>query len=164
MQKVLCRDRTSFRGHEMLISALEPSSVTRTAVRLDGQSSPLLLLAVVALVGGLYLPDERLGLLSLACGMALLWVVAVIRLLALRYRASLGRLFRTVAGFVEWDHAASFTTFADGTIGYLNRAARKRFGSVEGKAMVAALGDSFAARAGGAAPPARAGRRQGQRQ
>jgi two-component system cell cycle sensor histidine kinase/response regulator CckA len=125
-------------------SALSPHSLTRTAVRLDPLALPLLMLALAALIGGLYVPDPLIGLVTVQAGAILLVAMILVRLLALRYQRSRSRLFRTIAGFVEHDAAPSFTTDAEGRIGYRNPAAVARFGADAGPTLIGALGDTFA--------------------
>ncbi|WP_421705073.1 ATP-binding protein [Aliiroseovarius sp.] len=64
--------------------------------------------------------------------------------MARRFRHAQKELFRTVSAFVEHDAAPSFTTDADGQIGYQNLAAVERFGGKDGETLISALGDLFA--------------------
>ncbi len=89
-------------------------------------------------------PNRGLGLAALAAGGTLFALLVLIRLLSRRYHRARAQLFDTVAGFVAMDASPSFTTDADGRIGYCNRAAEERFGKVDGQTLVAALGDTFA--------------------
>lgn len=134
----------TFWGASVTPTALSPHSLTRTAVRLNPMALPLLLLSVGAIAAGLSLPDRRIGLLAVETGAVLLAAALLVRFLARRYLRARKTLFRTVAGFLEHDASPSFTTDAEGRIGYRNPAAIQRFGEVNGQTLVAALGDTFA--------------------
>jgi two-component system cell cycle sensor histidine kinase/response regulator CckA len=136
--------RINPQGFPVATTALSPHPLTRTAVRLDSHSLPILILAVAALIAALYLPDPLAGLAAATAGTALLVAVIAIRFLAHRYVRSRERLYETIGGFVELDGAPSFTTDSEGRIGYRNRAAEERFGADSGATLVRVLGDSFA--------------------
>ncbi|WP_242107332.1 PAS domain-containing sensor histidine kinase [Aliiroseovarius subalbicans] len=90
------------------------------------------------------MPFPIVGLALLMAGLTVLTLAFLIRLIALRHtQVELG-LFQTVSEFVEHDAAPSFTTDADGQIGYQNAAAIERFGGKDGETLISALGDLFA--------------------
>ncbi|HHS94522.1 MAG TPA: response regulator [Rhodobacterales bacterium] len=65
--------------------------------------------------------------------------------LSLRHRSGQRHLHSALAELVAQDAAPCFTTDADGQIGYANAAATERFGAAQGKTLITALGDMFAA-------------------
>jgi len=65
-------------------------------------------------------------------------------LLARRHGTAETALHGQLAEFIAHDASPSFTTDAEGAIGYQNRAAVERFGAREGQTMTRALGEVFA--------------------
>jgi two-component system cell cycle sensor histidine kinase/response regulator CckA len=124
-------------------TALSPHALTRAALRLDPASLPILVLALSALAAGLYLPVPLAGLVATLGGMTLLTVAIVVRFLASRHQRARAALFAVLASVVEEDGNPIFTTDAEGTLGYLNPAARSRLGD-HGGTLMAVLGDAFA--------------------
>ena len=124
--------------------ALTPRPLTQAAIDLSPKAGYLLLLAL--LFGGaawavpMFLAQIGLGLVGGTFLALTLMVVGMAR----RFRHAQKELFRTVSAFVEHDAAPSFTTDADGQIGYQNAAAVERFGGKDGETLISALGDLFA--------------------
>ncbi|WP_245860896.1 ATP-binding response regulator [Rhodobacter maris] len=72
-------------------------------------------------------------------------VLALIAKLAQRFGARReGQMMASLAAFIAHDAAPSFTTDAEGEIGYQNRAATDRFGVRGGQTLARALGELFA--------------------
>jgi two-component system cell cycle sensor histidine kinase/response regulator CckA len=127
----------------VVTTALAPHALTRAALRLDPVSLPLLVLALSALIAGLYVPLPFAGLFAKITGVMLLAVAIVVRFLTMRHQRARAALFDVVATLVEDDTTPVFTTDVGGRLGYVNAAARERFGS-QGTTLIAALGQSFA--------------------
>ena len=124
--------------------ALSRTILTEKAVKLAPRGGLLLALAVCTMGLSLYLPSSRIGLAVLFVGTTLLAMSALIFHLARRDRAAQSDLHKTISGFVELDASPSFTTDADGQIGYRNRAAVERFEGANEDTLLAALGNIFA--------------------
>ena len=124
--------------------ALTPSPATRTAVSLAPYAVYLVGAAAAAGIGGFFAPLEtaRLGLWAAGAGMAFLAVS--LKIFAKRHENAQKQLFAAVSHFVDRDASPSFTTDAEGLIGYQNRAAKEKFGDRDGATLVAALSDYFA--------------------
>ncbi|WP_417249246.1 ATP-binding protein [Celeribacter sp.] len=122
-----------------------PTPLTRLAQRVAPYSISIALGGVILCAAALILPDARLGLAAFASGGAILWAIAILREIERRRRRRIGRLHASIAEFVAHDAAPSFTTDADGVIGYENRAAKERFGGQDGQNILKALDEMFAA-------------------
>lgn len=124
--------------------ALTPRPLTQAAIDLSPKAGYLLLLAM--LFGGaawavpMFMAQIGLGLVGGTFLALTLLVVGMAR----RFHLAQKELFHTVSAFVEHDAAPSFTTDADGQIGYQNAAAVERFGGKDGETLISALGDLFA--------------------
>ncbi|WP_300513519.1 PAS domain-containing sensor histidine kinase [Aliiroseovarius sp.] len=118
--------------------------MTQAAIDLSPKAGYLLLLALLFLGASWAVPMvlAQIGL-GLVGGTFLALTLMVVGL-AHRFRHARGELFRTVSAFVEHDAAPSFTTDADGQIGYQNAAAVERFGEKGGETLTSAFGDLFA--------------------
>lgn len=128
----------------MSYSALTPQSLGRTAVTL----SPALWLLLVAAAGaGLAawgLAEGVLRLLLMSVAATLLSLTVLIPLIARRARHAQSAAHDRIAEFIAHDASPSFTTDAEGRIGYQNDEAEQRFGACNGQTLVRALGDLFA--------------------
>ena len=124
--------------------ALSPRPLTRAALDLAPRAIYFAVIGLAFLAGGWVLSVPPLGLALLITGLTFLALAVLIKGLGWRHRGAEAQLFATVAEFVAHDAAPSFTTDADGLVGYANTAARERFGETEGGTLVVALGDLFA--------------------
>jgi len=121
-----------------------PTPLTRTALALAPGVPVLLLGAAVAAVASVLVPERWLMLLCLAAAGALASSAALMRLLAVRHAHVRAALQRQLAEFIAHDSTPSFTTDADGAIGFQNHAALDRFGARGGQTLTRALGEIFA--------------------
>ncbi len=123
---------------------LTPQPLTQVAIDLSPKAGYLLLLSAL-FAGAAWVMPVPLAQLGLGLvGGTFLALAGLVVGLARRHKRAQEGLFRTVAAFVEHDAAPSFTTDADGQIGYQNAAAVERFGGKDGKTLISALGDLFA--------------------
>ena len=124
--------------------ALTPRPLTQAALDLSSKVGYLLLLAVL-FAGAAWVVPLPLAQIGLALvGATFLALSVMVWGLSLRHRRAQAGLFQTVSAFVDHDAAPSFTTDADGQIGYQNAAAVERFGGKDGETLISALGDLFA--------------------
>jgi len=124
--------------------ALTRHPMTDLAVRLAPRAGLLLALSVAVIGFSFYASNPRIGLVLLFAGCGLLAVCGLIFHLSRRYANTQKHLHQSIAEFVELDASPSFTTNADGQIGYRNRAAVDRFGGANRDTLVATLGNIFA--------------------
>jgi two-component system cell cycle sensor histidine kinase/response regulator CckA len=125
--------------------ALSPYPLTLTAARFAPRAVYVLGAAAVLAIGGGVAPWALAARLLWSAAAGLLALAAAIWILSWRRAAGRAQLFQAVSRFVERDASPSFTTDAEGVIGYQNRAAQERFGERDGATLVAVLGDYFAA-------------------
>ncbi|MGR3661539.1 MAG: hypothetical protein ACU0CA_10210, partial [Paracoccaceae bacterium] len=123
--------------------ALSRHPLTDKVMQLAPGAGYLMAFSIAVIGMAIYLPNPRFGLYLFSVGSSLLVLAVIIWHLNRRYRKAQKDLQQTVAGFVELDSSPSFTTDADGVIGYRNMAARDRFGT-EQQTLLAALCDLFA--------------------
>ncbi|WP_343116167.1 ATP-binding protein [Ostreiculturibacter nitratireducens] len=71
-------------------------------------------------------------------------LAGITRWLTVRDQAQKAALHEQIAAFIAHDASPSFTTDADGEVGYQNRAALERFGSRGGQTLTRALAEIFA--------------------
>ncbi|MDH3265220.1 MAG: ATP-binding protein, partial [Paracoccaceae bacterium] len=116
----------------------------RLSEELSAHSGKILLAALGLAVSGFLVAPPPLDLPAIAAGAALASLavigLGVTGLRRRRQRASL----RDIALLTAADPSPCLMADADGEVGFLNEAARKRFGSAEGGTLVHALGDLFA--------------------
>jgi len=132
------------RGTDVSYSALSPRPMTQAAIDLSPKAGYLLLLAVLFLGAAWFVPQPIAAIGLVLLGATFLALALLVRLFVLRHNKATSGLFQTVSTFVEHDAAPSFTTDADGQIGYQNAAAIERFGGKDGETLVSALDDLFA--------------------
>ncbi len=125
-------------------TTLSVHPLTRTAVSLAPKGSYLVGGAIVFAAAAIIVPDARVGLIFASTAGTLAALAFVIRWLSSRHGKSQSTLHEQIAGFILHDASPSFSTSADGEIGYQNRAALERFGSRAGQTMTRALGDVMA--------------------
>ncbi len=124
--------------------ALVPHPMTRTATALSPRIWYLVVLAVGFALAAAAVEDRSLVLGLLIAASTLVALSLLIRSLAHRHDRAVASLHEQIGQFVAHDAAPSFTTDADGQIGYQNRAASDRFGVQDGQTLIRALGDLFA--------------------
>ena len=124
--------------------ALSPRPVTLAALDLAPRATWLMLIGVVFLAGAWVSPWPALSLGLIVTGLTFVLLAVLVKALALRHGRAETAFRETIAEFVAHDAAPSLTADRDGQIGYLNAAARQRFGDVEGETLLAALGEMFA--------------------
>ncbi|MBZ4022413.1 hybrid sensor histidine kinase/response regulator [Rhodobacter sp. TJ_12] len=116
----------------------------RTAAMIAPGAVYLLILAVLAGVGGYFVQDRVVMTLLLSISGSLL-VLALVAKLAQRYLAQgTKQMNASISAFIAHDAAPSFITDADGEISTQNRAAMDRFGARSGQTLTRALGELFA--------------------
>lgn len=132
------------RGDGVLQTASTPQSLGRTALSLSPAVWLLLVGALVAAGAAVLLADGtlRLALGSAAATLACLSVL--VPALARRERRAQAGAQGRIADFIAHDASPSFTTDAEGRIGYQNAVAEDRFGDCGGQTLSRALGDLFA--------------------
>lgn len=118
--------------------------LTRVAVQLAPGGVYLAVASAVSLGAGMLVSNRLLMLVLLAVSGTLLALAGVLHLLSRRHGQRRLRLHEQIATFVAHDAAPSFTTDADGEIGFQNRAAVERFGTRGGQTLTRALGEIFA--------------------
>jgi two-component system cell cycle sensor histidine kinase/response regulator CckA len=129
----------------MNVGVLTTGKFTKLAQRLSPNSLKIVVSGALFCILSLLIPYPYLGLLALGLGAVMLWTALIITGLQWRYEVLRKRVYASIAGFVEHDAAPSFTTNADGVIGYENAAAVKRFGERGGQPLLSALETVFAA-------------------
>jgi two-component system cell cycle sensor histidine kinase/response regulator CckA len=105
---------------------------------------PIGLAGLLLLAGGFAVPWAVASAVLFGTAGTLLALAALLRGLSMWQARSDMATQAQLAAFVEHDASPSFTTDADGEIGYQNRAAVERFGSRTGQTLTATLGDVFA--------------------
>lgn len=128
----------------MSYQALEPNSLVRTATSLSPRVWLLLIAALACLVAALIVPGESGALVLFAMAGTLVVLTALIRYISGGRSIPELAMHQQLARFVALDASPSFTTDADGQIGYQNKAAAERFGPQGGQTMIRAMGDLFA--------------------
>ncbi len=108
---------------------LTPHPILRMASQFSPRLWPVLPVVLVLGGGALLAADQIVGLALLTLAGTILGTVLLFRLLRILHDHSLRRMRRQVAGVVERDAVPAFTTDADGTVHYQNRAATSRFGA-----------------------------------
>ncbi len=124
--------------------ALSPSALTRSAVGLSPRAPWLAVVGLGLLPLASILPDMMSGALLGSVGGAFVAMASLIRLLAARHARRQASVSDQIAAFVAHDASPSFTTDAEGTIGYQNRAAEDRFGNRAGGPLARVLSEVFA--------------------
>ena len=128
----------------MSYQTLEPNSLVRTATSLSPRVWLLLIAALACLVAALVVPGGSGALVLFAMAGTLVVLTALIRYISGGKSTPELAMHQQLARFIALDAAPSFTTDADGQIGYQNKAADERFGPQGGQTMVRAMGDLFA--------------------
>ncbi len=121
-----------------------PSPLMRTALALAPGGPVLLAAAATVAVAAFVVAEQRLMLLCLAVAGALASAALLMRLMVRRYAQTRAALHRQLSDFIAYDATPSFTTSADGSIGFQNKAALERFGTRGGQTLTQALGEVFA--------------------
>jgi two-component system cell cycle sensor histidine kinase/response regulator CckA len=124
--------------------ALSPNPITRTAVSLVPYAVYLFGAALALAIGGIYAPAEWIAHALWAAAAGHFGLAVLIRIFAKRYEQAQRQLFEAVSQFVDRDASPSFTTDAEGLVGYQNRAAKEKFGDKDGATLVSAFSDYFA--------------------
>ncbi len=124
--------------------ALSPKPMARLASGLAPRAGLIFVVSLAVLGGAFVMPEPVIGLAMLVIGLTFMWVSGLVWFKAKRLKKMRSQLHKTISGFVELDASPSFTTNADGVIGYQNKAALERFGSHDGDTLLKALGDLFA--------------------
>jgi len=128
----------------MSSSAAPPHPVTRTAHLIAPRWGYLALAAIVFVAAAAFVPDPMTGAILAGIALAIASAAGAATLLARRHGTAETALHGQLAEFIAHDASPSFTTDAEGAIGYQNRAAVERFGAREGQTMTRALGEVFA--------------------
>lgn len=128
--------------------ALSPHPLTRTALLLAPHVLYLMVIAVACGVAAVMVPNPMAGLMLTSAAGTLVALAALLHWLVGRHKRAQSTLYAQIAAFISHDAAPSFTTDADGEIGYQNLAALERFGERDGQTMTRALGDVLANPAG----------------
>jgi len=128
----------------VLHSALSSQSLGRTARALSPAIWLLLVPAFLAGIGAILVPEGTLRLVFLSVAVTMLCLAALVPMLARGEGRSGTAASRRIAEFIAHDASPSFTTDADGRIGYQNAVAEQRFGDCHGQTLMRALGDLFA--------------------
>ena len=118
--------------------------VGRTAALIAPGAVYLLGLAVVAGLAGFWVQDRVLTTLLLSISGSFVALAGLSRLAQRRLRRRRALADAQIAAFIAHDASPSFTTDAEGEIGYQNRTALERFGSRGGQTLTRALGEIFA--------------------
>ncbi|OCX67227.1 hybrid sensor histidine kinase/response regulator [Thioclava sp. SK-1] len=104
-----------------------------------------LIIAALAAGGAAFMVEDRLVMLILAAMAGSLLVLAlVMKLVERRQKRQDSMIHQQISTFVANDASPSFTTDADGEIGYQNRAAIDRFGTRSKQSLTHALSEVFA--------------------
>lgn len=119
--------------------------MTQAALDLSPRAWWFVLIGLALLAAATLAPHRLLALFLITSGLTFVALTLAVKGLALRHARAEANLRETLAEFVAQDATPGFTTDRDGQIGYANRAARDRFGAVQGATLVATLGDLFAA-------------------
>ena len=104
----------------------------------------LMALALAAGAAAWLVPEGTLRLLLLSVAVTMACLAMLVPLLARGERGGKDLASGRIADFIAHDASPSFTTDADGRIGYQNSMAEQRFGDCNGQTLVRALGDLFA--------------------
>lgn len=124
--------------------AQSPHPLTRTALALSPRGIWLVIGAIAFAFAAALLRNRDIALPLLGAAATLAALAIVLRMLARRHAAARAQLHEQLAAFIAHDASPSFTTDADGAIGYQNRAALERFGSRGGETLTRALAEVFA--------------------
>jgi len=127
---------------------ITPNLLTRAALTLSPGGGYLVGAAALALAGAVSVADGRLTLVLFSVAGSLAVLAALLRIIVSRQARLYRELQTQLSAFIAHDAAPSFTTDADGAIGFQNRAALERFGSRGGQTMTRALSEVFANPAG----------------
>ncbi len=104
-----------------------------------------MLIAAAFLAAAVAAPHRLVALALIVTGLTFVALTLLVTGLALRHARAKAQVRATLAELVAEDAAPGLLTDNDGSISYINAAARARFGPVEGSTLTAALGDMFAA-------------------
>lgn len=124
--------------------ALSPGSLTRTALALSAGGGYLVLAATGVLGAAFLAPDRAVSLALMGVAGTLVALAALMQGMTLRHARARAAMQGQLADFIAHDASPSFTTDADGAIGFQNRAAADRFGQRSGQSLTRALEDLFA--------------------
>jgi two-component system cell cycle sensor histidine kinase/response regulator CckA len=119
-------------------------SLGRTALALSPAVWLLLTGALLAALAAVLLADGVLRLALASAATTLGCLALIVPLLAGRERRVRAGAQGRIADFIAHDASPSFTTDAEGRIGYQNAVAENRFGDCSGQTLSRALGDLFA--------------------
>ena len=108
--------------------ALSPGSLTRTALALSAGGGYLVLAATGVLGAAFLAPDRAVSLALMGVAGTLVALAALMQGMTLRHARARAAMQGQLADFIAHDASPSFTTDADGAIGFQNRAAADRFG------------------------------------
>ena len=123
---------------------MESSSASYSSDRRLPFIPSIFVLALLAMLGGLMMPDQR-AMLGLTLLSGILFAVAVVSIASrMRRRARQALLITTVSGFVENDAWPSFITDAEGQVVYRNTAAADRYRDKPFDTLATAFADLFA--------------------
>jgi two-component system cell cycle sensor histidine kinase/response regulator CckA len=118
--------------------------VTRTMALLAPGGIYLAFAAIIAAGIGVLVPDRLTMWAMFSTSGTLLILAAATRGACLYQRGRRTRMHALISEFIAQDASPSFTTDADGEIGFQNRAALERFGSQGGQVLARSLGELFA--------------------
>lgn len=118
--------------------------MTRAALTLAPKGLMILLGAGLAGLAGVLMPPGFAGLLAFAVAGTLAALALILRAVSAWHRRMSMGLHDQLAAFIAHDASPSFTTDAEGEIGFQNRAAVERFGTRGGQSLTRALADVFA--------------------
>ncbi len=118
--------------------------MTRTMAQLAPGGVYLAFAAIIAAGIGVLVPDRVTMWAMFSTSGTLLVIAAATRVACLYQRGRQTRMHSLISEFIAHDASPSFTTDADGEIGFQNRAALERFGSRGGQVLARSLGELFA--------------------
>jgi two-component system cell cycle sensor histidine kinase/response regulator CckA len=124
--------------------ALSSQLLDRSTAQLAPRTLYLAAAALVLALAGWAVTSALAAKLFWGAAAGLLALAATTRYASWRRDSARAQLFSAVSRFVDRDASPSFTTDAEGLIGYQNRAAQERFGERDGATLVSVLGDYFA--------------------
>ncbi|MCB1339406.1 MAG: PAS domain-containing protein [Maritimibacter sp.] len=104
----------------------------------------LLVIGVVLLAGAWVSPMPALAIGLIVAALTFVTLAVLVKALAFNHVRAEAAFYDTIAEFVAFDAAPSFTADRDGQIGYVNGAGRERFGDVVGATLLKVFGDMFA--------------------
>ncbi|MBT8408735.1 MAG: hybrid sensor histidine kinase/response regulator, partial [Alphaproteobacteria bacterium] len=125
-------------------TTLHQTSQSNLTAALSPRVGSLLVAAISLIAAGAVAAGTPYALVLGSAGFGLFALASVVGSAALKQKRAQAALIGAVSQFVENDASPSFTTDADGVIGYNNAAAAERFGDNAGNTLATALNGLFA--------------------